>query len=71
MFEPKVKLSKDLMDKCKQAADLLGCSSVDEFVTSILEKETDIILAQVDSDKSIDEQADEIKRKLQGLGYID
>lgn len=62
MFEPKIKLDKALMARVKRYADLVGYSSVDEFVTHVIEKE----LAKVeDSDPE-----EEIKKKLKGLGYI-
>jgi hypothetical protein len=62
MGGPKIKLDKDLFERVKKAAELGGYSSVDEFVVHILEKE----LAQID-DGASDE---EIKKRLEGLGYI-
>ena len=62
MFEPKVKLGKELYARIKKFADLAGYSSVEEFVTNVLEKE----LSQIDESDS----EEEIKKKLQGLGYI-
>ncbi len=59
---PKVKISKDLYIKVKKFAELAGYSSVDEFVTHALEKEVKE-LGEGDSEE-------EIKKKLQGLGYI-
>jgi hypothetical protein len=59
---PKIKLDKDLYERTKKAAELAGYSSVDEFVIHVLEKE----LAGID-DGASDE---EIKKKLEGLGYI-
>ena len=59
---PKVKIDKELMARLKKAAELAGYSSVDEFVIHVLEKE----LAQID-DGASDE---EIKKRLEGLGYI-
>lgn len=58
----KVKLDKDLVDKIKKYADLAGYSSSEEFITHALEKE----LAKLE-DAGSDE---EIKKRLQGLGYI-
>jgi Arc/MetJ-type ribon-helix-helix transcriptional regulator len=58
----KVKLDKELYERIKKAAELGGYSSVDEFVVHVLEKE----LAQID-DGASDE---EIKKRLEGLGYI-
>lgn len=62
MFGPRIKLDKALMAKVKRYADLAGYSSVDEFVTHVLEKE----LAKIDESAS----EDEIRKKLKGLGYI-
>ena len=59
---PKVKLDKDLFDRVSKVAKLSGYASIDEFVVHVLEKE----LANVE-DAGSDE---EIKKKLEGLGYI-
>ena len=59
---PKIKLDKELFERLKKASEVAGYSSVNEFVVHILEKE----LAGVD-DGASDE---EIKKKLEGLGYI-
>jgi hypothetical protein len=58
----KVKLDKDLLDRVKKFADIAGYSSVEEFITHALEKEL-AVLEDADSE-------DEIRKKLQGLGYI-
>lgn len=62
MFGPKIKLDKDLYDKVKKFSEIAGYSSVDEFVAHALEKE----VAQLDDADS----EEEIKKRLQGLGYI-
>ena len=62
MFGPKVKLDKDLYARVTKFAEIAGYSSVEEFVSHVLEKE----LAQIDESES----EDEIKKKLKGLGYI-
>ena len=62
MFGPKIKLDKDLYARVKKFADMAGYATVEEFVTNVLEKE----LAQIDEGDS----EEEIKKKLQGLGYI-
>ena len=62
MFGPKVKLDKDLFDRVKKFALIAGYSSIEEFVGHVLEKE----LAAIDEGDS----EEEIKKKLQGLGYI-
>lgn len=58
----KVKLEKDLVAKIKRYADIAGYSSAEEFITHALEKE----LAKL-ADAGSEE---EIKKRLQGLGYI-
>ena len=58
----KVKLEADLVEKIKRYADLAGYSTAEEFITHALEKE----LAQLEDADS----EEEIKKRLQGLGYI-
>lgn len=62
MFGPKIRLEKDLYDKVRKYAEIAGYSSVEEFVTHALEKE----VAQLEEAES----EEEIKKRLQGLGYI-
>ena len=62
MFGSRLKLDKALLAKAKRYADLAGYSSLDEFVTHVLEKE----LAKIDASDS----EEDIKKKLKGLGYI-
>jgi hypothetical protein len=62
MFGSKIKVDKDLLSKVKKYADVAGYSSVEEFVHHCLEKE----IAQLEEADS----EEEIKKKLQGLGYI-
>ena len=59
---PKIKLEKDLFDRVKKMAELSGYTSVDEFVVHVLEKE----LTNLEEGGS----EEEIKKKLEGLGYI-
>jgi len=58
----KVSLDKDLLARVKKFADIAGYSSVEEFITHALEKEL-AVLEEADTEE-------EIKKKLQGLGYI-
>ena len=58
----KVKLDKDVMAKVRRYAALAGYSSPEEFITHALEKE----LAKLEDADS----EEEIKKRLQGLGYI-
>jgi len=58
----KITLDKDLLARVKKFADIAGYSSVEEFITHALEKEL-AVLEEADTEE-------EIKKKLQGLGYI-
>lgn len=58
----KIKLDKDLLQRVTKVAKLSGYASVDEFVAHVLEKE----LANIEDAGS----EEEIKKKLEGLGYI-
>lgn len=60
----KIKLDKDLMDRLQKASELAGYASVDEFVIHVLEKE----LSKIDDEGTGSEE--EIKKRLEGLGYI-
>ncbi len=58
----KVKLESGLVDKIKRYAEIAGYASPEEFITHALEKE----LAKLEDADS----EEEIKKRLQGLGYI-
>ena len=62
MFGSRVKIDKGLLQKIKMYAKIAGYSSPDEFIAHALEKEI-ALLEEADSDE-------EIRKKLQGLGYI-
>lgn len=58
----KIKLDKDLMAKIKRLSEVAGYSSPEEFITHALEKE----MAKFEGAES----EEELKKRLQGLGYI-
>ena len=58
----KIKLDKDILAKVRRYAGIAGYSSPEEFITHALEKE----LAKLEDADS----EEEIKKRLQGLGYI-
>jgi metal-responsive CopG/Arc/MetJ family transcriptional regulator len=64
MFGSKIKLDKDLLDRCEQYAQEAGYSSVEEFISHTLEKE----LRKM---KKKSDETEEIAKGLKGLGYID
>lgn len=63
MFGPKIKVDRDLYERLKRCAEAGGYSSVDEFIRHALEKAAAAI-EEADSEE-------EVKKRLQGLGYID
>ncbi len=58
----KIKISDELLKKIKQYAKTAGYSSEEEFIVHAIEKE----LSRLEHDES----GEDIKKKLQGLGYI-
>jgi len=63
MFGPKLRIDRELYERLKRCAEAAGYSSVDEFIRHALEKAA----AAVDEADS----EEEVKKRLQGLGYID
>jgi hypothetical protein len=59
---PKIKLDKELYERAAKVAKISGYATVDEFIVHVLEKE----LAAIEEGGS----DEEIKKKLEGLGYI-
>jgi len=59
----KIKIDTSLFDRAKTASEASGYSSVEEFITHLIEQG----IEQAGSDDT-DEQVSE---KLRGLGYID
>jgi len=64
----KVKLEGELLDKVKQCAEACGYASIDEFVVHALEKEVNKVLPPSEGGTTSKEI---IKKRLQGLGYIE
>jgi len=60
---PKIKLDKDLLDRAEKVSKAAGYASVQEFVQHVLERELDKL------DKGGADE-DEIRKRMQGLGYI-
>ena len=63
MFGPKIKLDRELYAKLRECAQIAGYSSADEFVRHVLQKEID----RISKDNA---DADETRKRLEGLGYI-
>jgi hypothetical protein len=62
MFAGRVKIDKDLLQRVRAIAAVVGYSSADEFVCHCLEKE----LAKLEGGAS----EEDIKERLRGLGYL-
>lgn len=65
MFGNNVKLDKDLLERCTAQAKKAGYSSIEEFIAHALEKELK------KTDAKSEEGAEEVAKRLRGLGYID
>ncbi len=63
MFGHRVKIPDDLHERLRQAAEVAGYASVEEFVLHVLEKAT----AAVEDERS----EEEVRRRLKGLGYLE
>jgi hypothetical protein len=63
----KIKIEGDLLKKAQKCAEACGYESVDEFVLHVLEKEIKKVLPP-DEDAPSKEV---VKKRLQGLGYIE
>lgn len=59
----KIKVDKDLLEKVKKYSTLAGYASPEEFVQHVLEREISKFEENGDSEE-------EIKKRMQGLGYI-
>lgn len=59
----KVKIDKDILERCRRCAEVAGYPSVEEFIEHVLENE----LKKVESAGTSD---DAITESLKGLGYI-
>ena len=63
MFKPKIKIEPPLYERLGKAAEKAGYASTEEFILHTLEK----AVAGLESAES----EEEVKKRLQGLGYLD
>jgi hypothetical protein len=68
MFGNRAKIDDELYAKAQKCAELAGYSSADEFIQHVLEKEINQIMGPNSGEGDTPE---EIKKRLQGLGYIE
>ncbi len=59
----KIKVDKDLLEKVKKYSSIAGYATPEEFVHHVLEREISKFEENGDSEE-------EIKKRMQGLGYI-
>ena len=59
----KIKIDSNLFDRVKKVTEAAGYSSIDEFITHIIEK----ALVEHEADQADEKVADQ----LRGLGYIE
>ena len=69
MASQKIKIAGELLDQAKRCAEAAGYSSVDEFVIHTVEKEVNRLLAQ--NQEEAPDAKELVKKRLQGLGYIE
>lgn len=65
MFGSRIKLDKDLIERCKLYAQGAGYSSVEEFIHHALEA------ALNKASPTSHEMGEKIRERLKGLGYIE
>ena len=68
MFGSRIKIEPELYEKLGRCAAAGGYSSAEEFALHILEKETARILESGGMDAASEE---ELRKRLEGLGYIE
>ncbi|HEY4682614.1 MAG TPA: hypothetical protein VIH17_05115 [Candidatus Acidoferrales bacterium] len=68
MFGYRIKLDDELLEKIKKCAAKAGYSSTDEFVVHVLENEVARRLGPGEEPRDPEE---EVRKRLQGLGYIE
>ena len=71
IFGKKVKLSDDLYERTRSAAEGAGCSSIEEFVERVLEEKLASLSASVGASAASKDQVQDIANKLKGLGYLE
>jgi hypothetical protein len=62
----KVKIDKDLVVRAKAVAETAGYSSVEEFLTHVIERE----LSRLEGAKREARDEKDLRDRLKGLGYI-
>ena len=64
MAKLKIKIDNELKDRLDKVSEAGGYSSAEEFILHIVQRELDKL------DPGADEPEEEIRKKLEGLGYL-
>lgn len=64
MAKLKFKIGDEMKERLYKVSEAGGYSSVEEFILHIIEREMDKL------DPSADESEEDIRKKLEGLGYL-
>jgi len=62
MFEPKIRLNRELYERLRRTAAKAGYSSAEEFALHVLDK------AAPEAGEDVSE--DKVRERLRGLGYL-
>lgn len=65
MKKLKLKLDNETIERIRKVSEVGGYSSPEEFVIHIIERELDTL------DPGSSESEEDIRRKMEGLGYIE
>ncbi len=68
MFGYRLKLEGELLERATKCAEDSGYASLDEFLLHTIEKEVNRLMGPGEAGP---ETAESVKKRLQGLGYID
>lgn len=71
IFGPKIKISDTLIEKVKEACELTGSVTPDEFVERAVQKEVDRVFSQAPQREISKSEVDDIAAKMKGLGYLE
>ncbi len=62
MFEPRIRISKQLHERLEKIAEKKGYSSTDEFILHVLDHAA--------NDAELETSEEEVRKRLKGLGYL-
>lgn len=69
--KPTLTISNAVLDKLRVAAEIAGCSSLDEFAERALLEAAERVIASTANREASAEEVEAIKNQLAGLGYLE